>query len=115
MLEDFLDHDIVFGADTDQWHTKLRRQALRLLFADLRLIDQVDLSLDKNGCDLLPTFVVDGISPFPHRFKTVSIIRSEGQYACRSTPVVAPRQRIELFLTCRIPDMKSDLFTIYYH
>ena len=115
MLEDFLDHDVIFRADTDQRHTKLRRQALRLLLADLRLINQIDLGLDQNGCDLFATLVVNGISPAPHRLKTVSIIRREGQYACRSAPIVAPRQRIELFLTCRIPDMKGDLLTIYYH
>ena len=115
MLEDFLNHDVIFGADADQRHTKLRRQALRLLLADLRLINQIDLSLDQNGCDLFPTLVVDSISPAAHRFKTVSIVRREGQYACRSAPIVAPRKCIELFLTCRIPDMKGDLFTIYYH
>ena len=110
MKGDF-DHDVIFGADANQRHTKLRRQALCLLLADLRLINQINLGLNQNCCNLFSALVVDGVSPAPHRFKTVSIVSREGQYACRGAPVVAPRKRIKLFLTCRIPDMKGDLFT----
>ena len=109
MLKYFLYHNVVLGADTDEWYIKFCSESLSFLLVDFRLIYQIYLRLDQHCRYFFATLVMNSITPAPHCFKAFSIISGEGKDAGRSASIVTSCECIEFLLSGCIPHVNFNV------